>query len=102
MTDPGSEDRTDLLDKIIDRVDVVNEHKFIYRLRYDRDSISSVSAETMGRKNIAVISLGDIEGTSDEVPGVHIIYLPQSCKKQKLCRMLSQKQSDLSLSVYDR
>ncbi len=98
VTDPGSEDRTDLLDKIIDRVDVVNEHKFIYRLRYDKDSISSVSAETAGRKNTAVISLGDIEGTSDEVPGVHTIFIRQSCKKQKLCRLLSTKRSNSRLS----
>ena len=98
VMDSNSEEMTDLLDKIVYMVNVVDERKFIFRLRYDKDRIGSISCETSGRKNFARINLSDTEGASEEVPDIHIIYIKKSCNMQKLCRLQSTKRSNSRLS----
>ena len=97
VMDSNSEEMTDLLDKIVYMVNVVDERKFIFRLRYDKDRIGSISCETSGRKNFARINLSDTEGASEEVPDIHIIYIKKSCNMQKLCRLQSTKESNSRL-----
>mgnify|MGYP007069897716 CR=1 FL=1 len=87
VTDPGSGDNTELLDKIIDSVELVNERKFIFRVRYENDHYGSVLGEASGRKNTAIVSLGDIEDSSDGEPSVHIIVLDISSIAQKRHRL---------------
>ena len=94
VMDSNSEEMTDLLDKIVYMVNVVDERKFIFRLRYDKDRIGSISCETSGRKNFARINLSDTEGASEEVPDIHIIYIKKSCNMQKLCRLQSLTRSN--------
>jgi len=94
VMDSNSEEMTDLLDKIVYMVNVVDERKFIFRLRYDKDRIGSIACETSGRKNFARINLSDTEGASEEVPDIHIIYIKKSCNMQKLCRLQSLTRSN--------